>query len=112
MTDSMEAAIEETQRRREIQLKHNEEHGYEAATIDKPVSETNLPGSKTDTSNVSVGDVESAEEAKAQIEALEDRMDEAASNLSSSWRPTSATGSRSSAARSSSTAATTAFRRR
>jgi len=68
-------------RRREIQLKHNEEHGYEAATIDKPVSETNLPGSKTDTSNVSVGDVESAEEAKAQIEALEDRMDEAASNL-------------------------------
>ncbi|ACM58209.1 excinuclease ABC subunit UvrB [Halorubrum lacusprofundi] len=81
MTDSMEAAIEETQRRREIQLKHNEEHGYEAATIDKPVSETNLPGSKTDTSNVSVGDVESAEEAKAQIEALEDRMDEAASNL-------------------------------
>ena len=80
-TDSMEAAIEETQRRREIQLEYNEEHGYEATTIDKPVSETNLPGSKTDTSNVSVGDVESEDEAKAQIEALEDRMDEAASNL-------------------------------
>jgi len=77
----MEAAIEETQRRREIQLEYNDEHGYEATTIDKPVGETNLPGSKTDTSSVSVGDVESAEEARAQIDALEDRMDEAASNL-------------------------------
>ena len=81
MTDSMEAAIEETQRRREIQLEYNAEHGYEATTIDKPVGETNLPGSKTDTSDVSVGDVESEDEAEAQIEALEARMDEAASNL-------------------------------
>ncbi|MFC5278402.1 excinuclease ABC subunit UvrB [Halorubrum rubrum] len=81
VTDSMEAAIGETQRRREIQLEYNAEHGHEATTIDKPVGETNLPGSKTDTSGVSVGDVESEEEAKAQIEALEDRMDEAASNL-------------------------------
>ena len=81
VTDSMEAAIEETQRRREIQLEYNAEHGYEATTIDKPVGETNLPGSKTDTSSVSVGDVESEAEAKAQIEALEERMDEAASNL-------------------------------
>src|SRR6056297_2832919 len=80
-TDSMAAAIEETQRRREIQLEYNAEHGYEATTIDKPVSETNLPGSKTDTSSVSVGDVESEDEAEAQIEALEDRMNEAASNL-------------------------------
>jgi len=32
----MEEAIEETQRRREIQLEYNEEHGYEAATIDPP----------------------------------------------------------------------------
>ena len=80
-TDSMAAAIEETQRRREIQLEYNETHGYEATTIDKPVSETNLPGSKTDTSSVSVGDVESKAEAEAQIEALEDRMNEAASNL-------------------------------
>ncbi|GAB7009708.1 excinuclease ABC subunit UvrB [Halorubrum trueperi] len=81
VTDSMEAAIEETQRRREIQLEYNDEHGYEATTIDKPVGETNLPGSKTDTSSVSVGDVETEDEARAQIEALEDRMNEAASNL-------------------------------
>ncbi|WP_066412897.1 excinuclease ABC subunit UvrB [Halorubrum aethiopicum] len=81
VTDSMEAAIEETQRRREIQLEYNAEHGYEATTIDKPVGETNLPGSRTDTSSVSVGDVESEEEAEARIEALEERMNEAASNL-------------------------------
>ena len=81
VTDSMQEAIDETQRRREIQLEYNAEHGYEATTIDKPVGETNLPGAKTDTSNVSVGDVESEAEAEAQIEALEERMDEAASNL-------------------------------
>jgi excinuclease ABC subunit B len=81
VTDSMQEAIDETQRRREIQLEYNAEHGYEATTIDKPVGETNLPGAKTDTSSVSVGDVESEDEAEAQIEALEERMDEAASNL-------------------------------
>ena len=81
VTDAMEAAIEETQRRREIQLEYNEEHGYEATTIDKPVGETNLPGSKTDTSDVSVGDVDGEADARERIAALEDRMDEAASNL-------------------------------
>jgi len=81
MTDSMEAAIDETQRRRAIQVAYNDEHGYEATTIEKPVGETNLPGSKTDTTSVSVGDVETEDEAHAQIAALEDQMNEAASNL-------------------------------
>ncbi|GAB3420572.1 excinuclease ABC subunit UvrB [Haloparvum alkalitolerans] len=81
MTDSMRRAIDETNRRREIQREYNEEHGFEPTTIDKPVGETNLPGSKTDTSGVSVGDVETEEGAREQIEALEERMDEAASNL-------------------------------
>ena len=81
VTDSMQAAIDETQRRRAIQLEYNDEHGHEATTIDKPVGETNLPGSKTDTSSVRVDDVESKAEASAQIETLEDRMNEAASNL-------------------------------
>ncbi len=80
-TDSMQAAIDETSRRREIQLAYNEEHGLEATTIQKPVGETNLPGSKTDTRGVGVGDVEDEEEARAQIEALEAKMNEAASNL-------------------------------
>jgi len=81
MTDSMEAAIDETQRRRAIQVAYNDEHGYEATTIEKPVGETNLPGSKTDTTSVSVGDVETEDEARAQIAALEDQLNEAASNL-------------------------------
>ncbi|WP_430503422.1 excinuclease ABC subunit UvrB [Haloparvum sp. PAK95] len=81
VTDSMQAAIDETNRRRTIQREFNEEHGHEPTTIDKPVGETNLPGSKTDTSGVSVGDVESEEGAREQIDQLEDRMDEAAANL-------------------------------
>ncbi|QZY00887.1 excinuclease ABC subunit UvrB [Halobaculum rubrum] len=80
-TSAMEAAIEETNRRREIQRQFNEEHGYEPRTIDKEIGETNLPGSKTDTSGVSGDDVADEEEAQARIQALEERMEEAASNL-------------------------------
>ena len=81
VTDSMREAIEETNRRREIQREFNEEHGHTPTTIDKPVGETNLPGARTDTSGVSVGDVETEDGAREQIEALEERMNEAASNL-------------------------------
>ncbi|MGM0604790.1 MAG: excinuclease ABC subunit UvrB [Halobacteriota archaeon] len=81
-TDSMNAAIEETQRRRRIQQQFNEEHGYEPMTIDKPVGETNLPGSKTDTSGVTASDrPESDDEAARRVELLEARMQEAANNL-------------------------------
>ena len=80
-TDSMAAAIEETNRRREIQRQFNEEHGYEPQTIEKEVGETNLPGSKTDTADVAGDDVADEEEAQARIQALEERMEEAASNL-------------------------------
>ncbi|WP_348606864.1 excinuclease ABC subunit UvrB [Halobaculum rarum] len=80
-TSAMEAAIEETNRRREIQRAFNEEHGYEPRTIEKEIGETNLPGSKTDTSGVSGDDVADEEEAQARIQALEERMEEAASNL-------------------------------
>ena len=38
-TDSMRAAIEETERRRAIQLAHNERHGITAATIVKGISD-------------------------------------------------------------------------
>jgi excinuclease ABC subunit B len=80
-TDAMESAIEETQRRREIQQAFNEEHGYTPTTIEKEVGETSLPGSKTDTSGASTDDVADAEEARRRIEVLEDKMDEAAGNL-------------------------------
>ena len=80
-TDSMRSAIEETRRRREIQTEFNEEHGHEPRTIEKPVGETNLPGSKTDTDGVSGVDVDSADEAEELVSRLERRMGEAADNL-------------------------------
>jgi excinuclease ABC subunit B len=80
-TNAMESAIEETRRRREIQRAFNEEHGYEPQTIQKEIGETNLPGAETDTSGVAGEDVADAEEAQARIRALEERMEEAASNL-------------------------------
>jgi excinuclease ABC subunit B len=81
VTDSMQSAIDETRRRRRIQREFNEEHGHDPTTIDKPVSETNLPGSETDTSNVTGDAPETEDEARARIEALEDRMSAAADNL-------------------------------
>ncbi|ADQ65804.1 excinuclease ABC subunit B [Halogeometricum borinquense DSM 11551] len=80
-TDSMEAAIEETQRRRAIQQAFNEEHGYEPTTIDKAVGETNLPGSETSATRSASEQPTDEDDAREQIEYLEDRMQEAADNL-------------------------------
>ncbi|MDR9381878.1 MAG: excinuclease ABC subunit UvrB [Natronomonas sp.] len=80
-TDSMRSAIEETRRRREIQTDFNAKHGHEPRTIEKAVSETNLPGSKTDTDGVSGLEANSIEEAEELVERLERRMNEAAANL-------------------------------
>ena len=78
---AMESAIEETQRRRRIQREFNERHGHEPKTIEKPVGETNLPGSKTDTSGAVSLSPDDEAEAKAAIAQLEERMQEAADNL-------------------------------
>jgi len=80
-SDAMNAAIEETQRRRRIQQQYNEEHGFEPTTIEKEIGETNLPGSKTDTSGTASMDPEDADAAAHLIEELEERMQEAADNL-------------------------------
>ncbi|MBX0288092.1 excinuclease ABC subunit UvrB [Haloarcula salinisoli] len=80
-SSAMDAAIEETQRRRRIQQQYNEEHGFEPTTIEKAVGETNLPGSKTDTGGISGDGPSDEDEATAQIQQLEERMEEAASNL-------------------------------
>ena len=80
-TDSMQSAIDETRRRREIQVEYNETHGHEPRTIQKDVGETNLPGSKTDTDGVSGIEADSIEEAEELVDRLERRMNEAADNL-------------------------------
>ena len=81
MTDAMLDAIEETERRRRIQERYNERHGYTPATIDKEVGETSLPGSKTDTDGASDLEADTTDEAEQLIESLEARMDDAAANL-------------------------------
>ncbi|MEF8800869.1 MAG: excinuclease ABC subunit UvrB [Halolamina sp.] len=80
-TDAMTDAIEETRRRRAIQQRYNRDNGFEPRTIEKPVGETNLPGSKTDTADASVDDVSDADDAARKIDLLEDRMEAAADNL-------------------------------
>ncbi|MFC7076553.1 excinuclease ABC subunit UvrB [Haloarcula halophila] len=78
---AMESAIEETQRRREIQQQYNEDHGFEPTTIEKEIGETNLPGSETDTSDVAGDGPDDADAAARQVDRLEARMEEAANNL-------------------------------
>lgn len=80
-TDAMRSAIDETQRRRTIQQNYNEQHGFEPTTIDKPITETTLPGSDTTETTVSKKDIESIEAAEQQIEQLEAMMEEAAEAL-------------------------------
>ncbi|MFW5935179.1 MAG: excinuclease ABC subunit UvrB [Halolamina sp.] len=80
-TDAMTSAIEETRRRRAIQQRYNEEHGFEPTTIEKAIGETNLPGSKTDASGAADAEVGDADAAARQIEQLEERMEAAADNL-------------------------------
>jgi excinuclease ABC subunit B len=81
VTDSMRSAIDETQRRREIQQEYNAEHGFEPRTIDKEVGETNLPGAETDTGGTADLEPDDADAAEELVADLEDRMDEAAGNL-------------------------------
>ncbi|MFC4406908.1 excinuclease ABC subunit UvrB [Haloarchaeobius iranensis] len=81
-SDAMDAAIEETQRRRRIQQQYNEDHGFTPTTIEKEVGETNLPGAATDTDGLASEDGPAdAEAAAARIQRLEERMQEAANNL-------------------------------
>ncbi len=77
ITDSMDEAIKETERRRSIQEKYNEEHNITPKTIKKEIREviSNIAGGKTHKSKQEKVDM------KNNIEDLEREMKEAAKNL-------------------------------
>ncbi|WP_268912833.1 excinuclease ABC subunit UvrB [Lentilactobacillus sp. SPB1-3] len=87
ITDSMKAAIDETQRRRDIQIKYNEEHGITPHTIKKEIRGLITSTVKTDDSGEKDDFVESdfqqmsPKDQKAMIARLEDEMRNAAKSL-------------------------------
>jgi len=88
MTDSMRRCLDETERRREIQLEYNREHGITPETIRKSVQEIEFstrvadaratPAPRVADSSRSYQDEVNAEEL---ARALETEMDEAAAEL-------------------------------
>ena len=89
ITDSMRSAIDETERRREIQEEYNEKHDIEPQTIKKPVREVVKPVemvvNEDSGSSYQTSDDEKEELTKREINdkiiQLEDEMEEAADNL-------------------------------
>jgi excinuclease ABC subunit B len=89
ITDSMRKAIDETERRREIQIEFNEKNDIEPQTIKKPVREVLRPEemiigeSKPDKYSSDDGNLEELSKIELQnkVIELEEEMDEAASNL-------------------------------
>jgi excinuclease ABC subunit B len=91
VTDSMKAAIGETQRRRRIQLRHNQEHGIDPQTVRRKVTDILLQlrgeeGAKTTTptrerrKRATHAEMPT-EELERLIQSLEDEMHEAAKDL-------------------------------
>ena len=79
-SEAMKSAISETQRRREIQKKFNEENGKTPKSIEKEVNESTLPGTD-DEDDITETEFDDKDEALDRIEELEDEMDQAADNL-------------------------------
>jgi excinuclease ABC subunit B len=84
MTDSMDMAIRETNRRRAAQIKYNEEHGITPRTIDKAVKDL-LPPELMEASPAgaiaAVSDGEAAKSRALDVKDLERRMWEAVERL-------------------------------
>lgn len=80
VTDSMANAIRETNRRREIQNKYNEEHGIVPKTIVKKVSEVLEISSKSETTEKKFGKLSKADKQKL-IDELTREMKDAAKML-------------------------------
>jgi excinuclease ABC subunit B len=89
VTDSMRAAIDETQRRRQIQLAYNEEHGIDPQTVRKQVTDILLALRGEEVAQVSARDqrmIEApegipSEELERLIQGLEEEMHQAARDL-------------------------------
>ena len=84
MTDSMKAAIEETERRRRIQMAYNEEHGITPTSIHKEIRDLIAITRKVDPAESRIEkDYESmnSAELKAEIEKINKNMKKAAAEL-------------------------------
>ena len=84
ITDSMRAALDETQRRREVQMAYNEEHGITPKTIQKAVRDLIAVSKKVAASEVQMEkDPESMSEKELEklIKELEKQMKKAAADL-------------------------------
>lgn len=84
MTDSMRMAIDETKRRREIQMQYNEEHGITPQTIQKAVRDLISISKKVDTEEMQLEkDLESMsrEELEKLAEQITKKMKKAAAEL-------------------------------
>ncbi|MCI9152156.1 MAG: excinuclease ABC subunit B, partial [Ruminococcus sp.] len=84
MTDSMQMAIDETMRRREIQMAYNHEHGITPQTIKKAVRDLISISQKVDTGEMMMEkDVESMsrEELEKTVEKVTKQMKKAAAEL-------------------------------
>ena len=86
ITDAIRNTINETERRREIQMAYNEAHGITPATIDKEIrdliSELDDDDEKpTDSLGVEISEMTSEEEIHTLIADLTNQMQEAAANL-------------------------------
>ena len=86
MTDSMERAIDETNRRREIQVEYNEKHDIEPETIKKEITDIAQLIEPESSQEVQVPDEEELEEMDESevlmvVEKLEKSMEKAADRL-------------------------------
>ena len=81
ITDSIQAALDETNRRREKQIKYNKEHGITPKTIQKSISSTLSEMTETQLDKNALPTVEEVKNVEKQIKEYTKLMKEAALNL-------------------------------